>query len=308
MKINRKQSQNPTHLKRNNPRGWLLQEIIEKRRRQPGKADHLKSKKLIAILKKYKMLKDGKLLEAFTLNYDIFRNLAVLINEKERVLTLEYHLPHEFEKEIVTAMTGCGIKEMTNKMPYDFIENLLYRLAHPVYRCIAKEKNWSLSWVKKSLQSSLGNLQDKDTVIRVKFHPLSLREKKASIYESIVNQQIMVETSKMKNETEIERSTDKIPLSGNRLPGSIKLDDKTIARNIKRLQEDKVIDAECNTSYSDKKFGKYLQKLADPEDKVTKTCMYKPCGKPFRFISRKSKWCSDSCKTKAYRARKAARS
>jgi hypothetical protein len=287
MKINRKQSQNPTH--------------------KPGKAGYLKSKKLIAILKKYRMLKDAKLLEAFTLNYAIFKNVSVLINEKEKVLTLEYQLPIEFENEIVTAITGSGIKEMTNKMPYDFIEGLLYRLARPVYHYIAQEKGWLLSWVHQSTQSRLGDLQEKNTVIRVSLHPLSLKEKKESIYNSIINQYITVKTSKMKNETKIERSTDKIPLSGNRLPGTVKVDDKIIAQFIEQLQAEKVIDAECNTAYSDKQFEKYIRKMVDPEDKATKECEH--CGKPFVRISRKRKYCpGDSCKTLACRAKKAAKS
>jgi hypothetical protein len=204
----------------------------------------------------------------------------------------------------MSALISCGIREINNKMLHDPIEGLLDRLSYPIYHSMAKEKGWPLSWVRKNMESSLGDFQTRDTVIRVSLHPLSLKEKKERIYKSITNEYIAVKTSRMKNETEIERFTDQVPLSGNRWPWAIKVNDKIIVQFIKRLQKDKIIDDECNISLSDKKFEQYIRKMVDPEDKNTHECEYEPCGKPFVRISRKRIYCSDSCKYMAWRAKK----
>jgi len=276
---------------------------------KPMKTDYLKSKKLIVILKKYKMLKDSKLLDAFTLNYEIFTNVKVLINEKERVITLEYWLPVEIENKIIAAMKSCGIKKMKNKMPYDFIETLLDSLAHPVYRCIAKDKGWQLSWVKINKTVLEGDLQERDTVIRVKIHPLSQKEQQARIRKSIFDNYVAFKTAKMNKEELLKYLYEEDP---DKESPAEKEGIKAVAVIIKQLQKENIIDADCNTADSETKLQKYIRNeagyLADARAKATRVCRDKSCEKRFLRVTSKQVYCSNACRNRDCRARKAAKS
>ena len=206
-------------------------------------------------------------------------------------------------------MSSSGITVFKNNQPHQLIEDLLYRLSSPIYYNVAKENRWSLSWVYKKRPTNRGDYWEKDTVLRVTFHPLSKEEIQNNIYQDLRDLHITILSTNMKDgNKEREAFIDNF----NKLEDKYKATEKKFIAFFKEdLKKEKVIDIDNNfkvlckdkKEYK-KKFLAIVHKITDPQNTDFRVCDV--CGKYFPVKSKHGQLtCPGSkCRTRKYRANK----
>lgn len=270
------------------------------------------SEKLLDVMRQYKLLSLPKLQRAVTLNYNIVANSVVYLDIKNKILTIEYQIPCEVERNIVGLMKDSGIEFTKDIMPNKIIGIFLQRLSIPIYYEIAKKYRWSRSWIDRHDKTVRGDYWKRDTIIKLTLHPMSNAEIQQDIFKSVRDAYIAIRVTGKDTETDERKLVTRI------LSKWEEKADEYSKSFIAELKYHSVVNENLKLLCSDASYKKAINVIArnhageqqdgKVKDKV-KVCQYSGCNKLYPVTSKhKRKFCSDLCRALAFRNKKKSKS